>query len=33
MAADDLAQATLRWSAQIAALITNGYSWDQFTGL
>jgi hypothetical protein len=33
VAADDLAQVPLRWGAQIAAMITNGYSWDQFTGL
>jgi hypothetical protein len=33
MAADDLAQAHLRWGVQIAALITNRYSPDQFQGL
>jgi glucose 1-dehydrogenase len=33
MAADDLAQAHLRWGAQIADLITNRYSRDQFAGL
>jgi threonine dehydrogenase-like Zn-dependent dehydrogenase len=33
MAADDLSQAHLRWGAQIAGLITNRYSWDQFAGL
>jgi len=33
MAADDLAQAHLRWGAQIASLITNRYSRDQFAGL
>ncbi len=33
MAADDLAQAHLRWGAQIAGLITNRYSRDQFAGL
>jgi glucose 1-dehydrogenase len=33
MAADDLAQAHLRWGAQIAGLITHRYSWDQFAGL
>jgi len=33
MAADDLAQAHLRWGAQIAGLITNRYTRDQFAGL
>ncbi len=33
MAADDLAHAHLRWGAQIAGLITNRYSRDQFAGL
>jgi glucose 1-dehydrogenase len=33
MAADDLAQAHLRWGAQIASLITHRYSWNQFAGL
>jgi threonine dehydrogenase-like Zn-dependent dehydrogenase len=33
MAADDLARAHLRWGVQIAALITNRYSPDQFAGL
>ena len=33
MAADDLANAHLRWGAQIAALITNRYSSDRFTEL
>ncbi len=33
MAADDLAQAHLRWGAQIASLITNRYSQDQFAGM
>jgi threonine dehydrogenase-like Zn-dependent dehydrogenase len=33
MAADDLAQAHLRWGAQISSLITNRYSRDQFAGL
>ena len=33
MAADDLSQAHLRWGAQIAGLITNRYSWDEFAGL
>jgi threonine dehydrogenase-like Zn-dependent dehydrogenase len=33
MAADDLAQAHLRWGVQIADLITNRYSPDHFTGL
>ena len=33
MGADDLAQAHLRWADQIAGLITNRYSWDQFSGL
>jgi len=33
MAADDLAQAHRRWGAQIAGLITNRYSMDQFAGL
>jgi threonine dehydrogenase-like Zn-dependent dehydrogenase len=33
MGADDLAQAHLRWGAQIAGLITNRYSPDQFAGL
>ena len=33
MAADDLAHAHLRWSAQIKSLITNRYSPDQFAGL
>jgi len=33
MAADDLARAHLRWGVQIAALITNRYSPDQFQGL
>ena len=33
MAADDLAQAHLRWGALIAGLITNRYPWDQFAGL
>ena len=33
MGADDLAQAYLRWGAQIAGLITNRYSPDQFAGL
>lgn len=33
MAADDLAQAHLRWGALIAGLITNRYSCDQFAGL
>ena len=33
MGADDLAQAHLRWGAQIASLITNGYSPDEFAGL
>jgi threonine dehydrogenase-like Zn-dependent dehydrogenase len=32
MGADDLAQAHLRWADQIAGLITNRYSWDQFSG-
>jgi threonine dehydrogenase-like Zn-dependent dehydrogenase len=32
MAADDLAQANLRWGAQIAGLITHRYSRDQFAG-
>jgi glucose 1-dehydrogenase len=33
MAADDLAQAHLRWGAHIAGLITHRYSQDQFSGL
>jgi threonine dehydrogenase-like Zn-dependent dehydrogenase len=33
MAADDLARAHLRWGAQIAGLITNRYTCDQFAGL
>src|SRR6202167_1796782 len=33
MGADDLAQAHLRWGAQIVGLITNRYSADQFAGL
>lgn len=33
MAADDLAQAHLRWGVQIAALITHRYSRDQFAGI
>ena len=33
MAVDDLAQAHLRWGAQIQGLITNRYSPDQFAGL
>jgi glucose 1-dehydrogenase len=33
MAADDLAQAHLRWGAQVAGLITNRYKWDQFSGM
>jgi glucose 1-dehydrogenase len=33
MAADDLAQARLRWGAQIASLITHRYSWSQLAGL
>jgi threonine dehydrogenase-like Zn-dependent dehydrogenase len=33
MAADDLAQAHLRWGAQIVGLITHRYSWGQFAGL
>jgi hypothetical protein len=33
MASDDLAQAHLRWGAQIASLITNRYSQDQFAGM
>ena len=33
MAADDLAQAPLRWGTQIAGLITNRYSPDRFAGL
>jgi threonine dehydrogenase-like Zn-dependent dehydrogenase len=33
MAADDLAQAHLRWGTLIAGLITNRYPWDQFAGL
>lgn len=33
MAADDLAQAHLRWGTQIQGLITNRYSPDQFGGL
>lgn len=33
MAADDLAQAYLRWGAQIAGLITHRCAWDQFAGL
>jgi hypothetical protein len=33
MAADDLAQAHLRWGTHIAGLITNRYSWNQFAGL
>jgi threonine dehydrogenase-like Zn-dependent dehydrogenase len=33
MAVDDLAQAQLRWGAQIAGLITNRYSPAQFAGL
>jgi len=33
MAVDDLAQAHLRWGAQIAGLITDRYSPDQFAGL
>ena len=33
IAADDLAQARLRWGDQIAGLITNRYSRDQFAGL
>ena len=33
MAADDLAQAHLRWGAQIASLITHRYSWSQLAGL
>ena len=33
MAADDLAQAHLRWGAQIAGLITDRYSSEQFSGL
>jgi threonine dehydrogenase-like Zn-dependent dehydrogenase len=33
MAADDLAQAHLRWGAKIEGLITNRYSPDQFAGL
>jgi hypothetical protein len=33
MAADDLAQAQLRWGGQIATLITHRFSPDQFGGL
>lgn len=33
MAADDLAQAHLRWGTKIQGLITNRYSADQFAGL
>lgn len=33
IAADDLAQARLRWGDQIAGLITNRYSRDQFAGI
>jgi glucose 1-dehydrogenase len=33
MAADDLAQAHLRWGAQVTGLITNRHSRDQFSGL
>jgi threonine dehydrogenase-like Zn-dependent dehydrogenase len=33
MAADDLAQAQLRWGGQIATLITHRYSPEQFAGL
>jgi hypothetical protein len=33
MAADDLAQAHLRWGAQIQGPITNRYSPDQFAGV
>jgi glucose 1-dehydrogenase len=33
MAADDLAKAHLRWGAQIASLITQRYSCDQFAEL
>jgi Zn-dependent alcohol dehydrogenase len=33
MAADDLAQAHLHWGAQVAGLITNRYTRDQFAGL
>jgi glucose 1-dehydrogenase len=33
MAADDLVQAHLRWGAQIAGLITNRHSPDEFAGL
>jgi hypothetical protein len=33
IATDDLAQAHLRWGAQIAGLIADRYSWDQFAGL
>jgi hypothetical protein len=31
MGADDLFQAHLRWGGHIAALITNRYSYSQFT--
>jgi len=33
MGVDDMAQAHLRWGAQIAGLITNRYAPDQFAGL
>jgi threonine dehydrogenase-like Zn-dependent dehydrogenase len=33
MAADDLAQAHLRWGTLISGLITNRYPWDRFAGL
>jgi len=33
MAADDLAQAHLRWGAHLTGLITHRYSSDQFSGL
>jgi threonine dehydrogenase-like Zn-dependent dehydrogenase len=33
MAADDLAQANLRWGPHTAALITHRHPWDQFAGL
>ena len=33
MAADNLAQAHLRWGAQIASLITHRYPWDKFAEL
>ena len=33
MAVEDMAQAHLRWGAQIKGLITNRYSPDQFAGL